>query len=91
MSFAAPAKPPEVPGFEPLCVLALETVADVSCVDRVVDGVLRRATAAVAGEPDLRHGCVEPSASQARDRDLGSAARGRHPSRGSRPERALLT
>jgi serine/threonine-protein kinase RsbW/stage II sporulation protein AB (anti-sigma F factor) len=41
------------PGLEVLCTLALETVADVSCVDLVRDGVLRRLAAAVAGDPAL--------------------------------------
>ena len=50
MSFAAAAEPPAVPGLEPLCALALEQVADVSCVDVVSGGVLRRATAEVAGD-----------------------------------------
>lgn len=51
--FAAPAPAPEVPGLEPLCALALERVADVSCVDLVSGGVLRRAAAEVAGDPGL--------------------------------------
>ncbi len=41
------------PGLEALCGLALETVADVSNVDLVQDGVLRRVAAEVAGEPAL--------------------------------------
>src|SRR4051794_24356655 len=53
MSFGSPAPGPEVPGLEPLCALALERVADVSCVDLVSGGVLRRATAEVAGDPAL--------------------------------------
>jgi serine/threonine-protein kinase RsbW len=53
MSFAAAAQPPEVPGLEPLCALALEGVADVSCLDVVSGGVLRRAAAEVAGDPAL--------------------------------------
>jgi hypothetical protein len=53
MSFAAAAQPPEVRGLESLCALALESVADVSCVDVVSGGVLRRATAEVAGDPAL--------------------------------------
>jgi anti-sigma regulatory factor (Ser/Thr protein kinase) len=53
MSFAAAGDPPDVPGLEPLCALALERVADVSCVDVVDGGVLRRATAEVAGDPEL--------------------------------------
>ena len=53
MSFAAAAPPPEVPELEPLCALAVESVADVSCVDVVSGGVLRRAAAEVAGDPAL--------------------------------------
>ena len=53
MSFAAEADSREVLGLEPLCALALETVADVSCVDAVSGGVLRRAAAEVAGDPAL--------------------------------------
>jgi serine/threonine-protein kinase RsbW len=41
------------PGLETLCVLALETVADVSNVDLVQQGVLRRVAAEVAGDPAL--------------------------------------
>lgn len=41
------------PGFETLCTLALETVADASCVDLIHDGVLRRLAAEVAGEAML--------------------------------------
>jgi hypothetical protein len=36
-----------------VCRLALERVADVSCVDVVRDGVLRRAAGEVAGDPAL--------------------------------------
>lgn len=46
-----PAGPP--PGVEMLCALALETVADVSNVDLVHEGVLRRVAAQVAGDPAL--------------------------------------
>ena len=53
MSFGHAAHPPEVAGLEPLCALALERVADVSCVDVVSGGVLRRAAAEVAGDPGL--------------------------------------
>jgi len=53
MSFGSPAPRPEVLGLEPLCTLALERVADVSCVDLVSGGVLRRAAAEVAGDPAL--------------------------------------
>ena len=42
-----PAAPPEL---VVLCALALETVADVSCVDLVHEGVLRRAAAEVADD-----------------------------------------
>ena len=40
-------------GLEVLCALALETVADVSCVDLVHEGVLRRVAAEVADDPAL--------------------------------------
>ena len=53
MSFAAGPQAPAMPGLEPLCALALERVADVSCVDVVTGGVLRRAGAEVAGDPAL--------------------------------------
>lgn len=49
-----PAPPADAPpGLEVLCRLALETFADVSCVDLVREGVLRRVAAEVAGEPAL--------------------------------------
>lgn len=41
------------PGLEMLCALALETVADVSNVDLVHEGVLRRVAAEVANDPAL--------------------------------------
>jgi len=53
MGFAPVARRPEAPGLEPLCALALERVADVSCVDVVGDGVLRRVAGEVAGDPAL--------------------------------------
>ena len=53
MSFAPAPLAPVRPGLEPLCALALEYVADVSCVDVVSGGVLRRASAEVAGDPPL--------------------------------------
>jgi anti-sigma regulatory factor (Ser/Thr protein kinase) len=53
MSFAPATHRPAVPGLEPLCALAVETVADVSCVDVVHGGVLRRAAARVAGDQAL--------------------------------------
>ena len=53
MAFGA-LPPPEVPpGLEMLCPLALETVADVSNVDLVHEGVLRRVAAEVANDPAL--------------------------------------
>lgn len=64
MSFFADEQPPEAPGLEPLCALALERVADVSCVDAVSDGVLRRIGAEVLGDPALGtwlRGSVPPS------------------------------
>jgi hypothetical protein len=53
MAFGPAAPPAAPPGLETLCALALETVADVSCVDLVHDGVLRRVAAEVADEPEL--------------------------------------
>ena len=53
MSFAAEVVAPDPPAYEPLCALALEHLADVSCVDVVSGGVLRRAAAEVAGDPSL--------------------------------------
>jgi anti-sigma regulatory factor (Ser/Thr protein kinase) len=53
MSFGGAAPPPETPGLEPLCALALESVADVSCVDVVSGGVLRRVAAEVKGDAGL--------------------------------------
>lgn len=50
MSFAGAARPPELPALEPLCGLALESVADASCLDVVSGGVLRRVSAEVAGD-----------------------------------------
>lgn len=41
------------PGLEVLCGLALETVADASCVDLVREGVLRRLAAEVADDREL--------------------------------------
>jgi anti-sigma regulatory factor (Ser/Thr protein kinase) len=53
MSFAPSAHRPAAAGLAPLCALALERVADVSCVDVVQGGVLRRAAAQVAGDQEL--------------------------------------
>lgn len=49
-----PASPTDAPGgLEALCRLALETIADASCVDLIREGVLRRVAAEVAEEPTL--------------------------------------
>ena len=49
-----PGPPAPAPlGLEVLCVVALDTVADASCVDVVHDGVLRRVAAKVADDPAL--------------------------------------
>jgi len=64
MSFAPGPHAPGMPGLEPLCALALERVADVSCVDVVSGGVLRRAAAEVAGDPALTawlRGAIPPA------------------------------
>ena len=53
MSFAGAARAPEVRELEPLCALAVERVADTSCLDVVSGGVLRRVTAEVAGDAEL--------------------------------------
>jgi anti-sigma regulatory factor (Ser/Thr protein kinase) len=53
MAFGSASAAPAPPGLESLCGLALETVADVSNVDLVHDGVLRRVAAEVANDPPL--------------------------------------
>ncbi|PTL58347.1 ATP-binding protein [Paraconexibacter algicola] len=53
MTFARPAPPPTAPDLVPLCALALATVADVSCIDLIGEGVLRRAAAEVRDAPEL--------------------------------------
>jgi anti-sigma regulatory factor (Ser/Thr protein kinase) len=53
MSFGAVQPTVAPPGLEALCGLALATVADVSCLDLVREGVLRRAAAEVADDPGL--------------------------------------
>lgn len=53
LTFGLPEPSSEMPGLEPLCPLALESVADASCVDVVSGGVLRRAAAEVLGDPLL--------------------------------------
>ena len=53
MGFGVVRSPDVPPGLEMLCPLALETVADVSNVDLVHEGVLRRVAAEVANDPAL--------------------------------------
>jgi anti-sigma regulatory factor (Ser/Thr protein kinase) len=54
MTFAVrPEMEPAPSDLEPLCGLALDTVADASCVDLVRGGVLRRVAAEVAGDAGL--------------------------------------
>jgi serine/threonine-protein kinase RsbW len=53
MAFGRVPAPAAPPGLETLCALALETVADVSNVDLVQQGVLRRVAAEVAGDAAL--------------------------------------
>jgi anti-sigma regulatory factor (Ser/Thr protein kinase) len=53
MAFGADPPAAAPPGLEMLCALALETVADVSSVHVVHEGVLRRVAAEVAGDPEL--------------------------------------
>ena len=53
MAFAPLPPSAALPGLETLCALALETVADVSNVDLVHEGVLRRVAAEVANDPAL--------------------------------------
>src|SRR5262249_12481930 len=53
MAFGRVSPPAVAPGLEMLCSLALETVADVSNVDLVREGVLRRVAAEVADDPAL--------------------------------------
>ncbi len=64
MSFGPVPTPTAPSGLEMLCALALETVADVSCVDLVQEGVLRRVAAEVADDPTLTtwlRGAVPPA------------------------------
>lgn len=54
LSFVPEDAEPLVPSpFEPLCELALSTLADVACLDVVRGGVLRRASARVDGDAEL--------------------------------------
>ena len=53
MTFGGAEPATEPPGLEALCALALETVADVSCVDIAHGGVLRRIAAQVADDQAL--------------------------------------
>ena len=50
MAFGPAPAPAAPPGLALLCALALETVADVACVDLVHEGVLRRIAAEVADD-----------------------------------------
>ena len=52
MSFGGTVPAPELSGLESLCRLAVENVADASCLDVVGEGVLRRVTAEVAGDAE---------------------------------------
>lgn len=64
MSFWTDPLPAGPRGLEPLCALAIETVADVSCLDLVSEGTLRRAAAEVAGDPEASEwlrGAVPPA------------------------------
>jgi hypothetical protein len=53
MTFGRLPTPAAAPGLETLCAVALDTIADVSNVDLVQQGVLRRVAAEVAGDPAL--------------------------------------
>ena len=53
MAFGPVISPDQAPGLEALCALAVETVADASCMDLVRGGVLRRVAAQVTNEPGL--------------------------------------
>jgi anti-sigma regulatory factor (Ser/Thr protein kinase) len=53
MAFGRVSAPAAPRGLEMLCSVALDTVADVSCVDLVHDGVLRRVAAEVAADAAL--------------------------------------
>lgn len=75
-----PVPPPAAsPGVEMLCGLALETVADVSNVDLVHEGVLRRVAAEVANDPALtawlRAAVPRRSPARQRGRRRATAAR----------------
>ena len=74
-----PVRPTDAPpGLEALCALALETVADVSCVDVVREGVLRRVGCRGRGRSRADRVAVRSGASgEAGDGDVGGAARGR--------------
>lgn len=88
MTFAARTAPELAPsGLEALCWLALDTVADASCVDLLRGGVLRRAAAEVAGDAGLTAWLRDAtSPRQARHRDMGRAARGRRAPRRTRSD-----
>lgn len=64
MSFGPEEGELEIPSLEPLCALAIERVADVSCLDVVGEGVLRRTAAEVASDPTLTEwlrGAIPPA------------------------------
>lgn len=64
MSFGEEPAEPTVVGLEPLCALALQRIADVSVVEEVRGGVLRRIAAEVAGDPEATawlRGSVPPA------------------------------
>jgi anti-sigma regulatory factor (Ser/Thr protein kinase) len=64
MCFAPSALPMAAPGLEPLCSLAVECVADASCLDVLHGGVLRRVAAEVADDQGLSRwlrGTVPPA------------------------------
>jgi serine/threonine-protein kinase RsbW len=64
MCFAPAGLRMAAPGLEPLCALAVESVADASCLDVVHGGVLRRVAAEVADDQELSawlRGTVPPT------------------------------
>lgn len=92
MTFDRVAAPAAPPGLEMLCALALETLADVSNVDLVQQGVLRRFAAEVADDAALTawlRTAVPPA--KPRDGDMGGDARGWRPAGRPRPDGSALT
>jgi serine/threonine-protein kinase RsbW len=91
MCFGVRAQPPGLPGLEPLCALALECLADVSCLDVASGGVLRRAAAEVAGDRALTAWLREAVPPAKPGTATWAALReGGHPSRRPRSERSPL-